>query len=1038
MASDEDAHHLAFKAVHWEAGDLVVAESVEDEEDEDALPHEFVVHAYGRRVSEDAACCCVHAPFHPFFFLEVGLAATREFLDALLAQMKAYLGRVMVREFRGFDLVRRTNFVGACATPPSGFCRLEFASLRAARKARSWATHRRPDLRQFEANVDPLTRALHAVKAEEPCGGTLHVRFDAADREREDRAECRITRCPVERWVTDPSKFVSAPASACTAKRTGVKVASFDIECYSAKGEFPDAAVKDDVIITICTTFTSSSRPSRAVAVVLGEVRRPPKEEEDVEVICAPDEAHLLAAWASTMAREAPDVLVGYNIWGFDMRYVHKRVLMNGGVMNPVLADFFGCLGRSATAFASAPDLVQRRIKCGGAMSNDASMLVTPGILQLDLYYFLRRFHAGLESYKLGEVSRTFLGAQESKTGLGIREMFELWREGTAEQKWPIVEYCVRDAELVALLLERVGALTGVTEMANVCRVAPDTILQQGEQTKVLSLILARTSPAKMLCPSPPGAAAFQQRQQYPRSRPQQRAEEEEEEEEAAEKLQGAMVLEPRVGAYWTPVVCLDFQSLYPSIMMAHNLCHSTLCPSSAAAREEEGWADVEGQRVATPARMSGVLPDLLRDLQKKRMETRALLKTTADPHVAAVLDARQLAYKVSMNSVYGFCGVGGAAGLLPCREVAATVTAVGRGMLLKTKAFIEEACGGRVLYGDTDSLMVDFAGAASSAEECTRRGMEAAEKATALFSRPVKLCFEKCYLSYVLFSKKRYMGLVRRSDAATTTPRGERERESGTLDCKGVQFVRRDMCAFAKAACTEVVYVMLRMADAEAAVRLAQEHVRRLVMPASPEEEVPLEDLVITKSIKHGSARILADVDKNCLRCGGRGTCRSPAGKTAIYALRCTSCGAEREVAYRCTSSPVIHVALRKERRSNGAEGYRSGDLVPFVYVAVREESPAKRARATSSTAASACCEKAYDPEDVREDGGATLRVDHLFYYEHQVKGVLLDVFQPLFPDEPRDRLETRLFGELVAHAKARNGRQSTITSFFRVPPSS
>jgi len=1022
-----DDANLTFKVVHWEAGDLATVECVEgqEEEDDDALPHEFVVHAYGRRVSDDAVCC-VHAPFHPFFFLEVGLGATREFLDTLLAQMKAYLGHVMLREFLRYDLVKRTNFMGACATLPSGFCRLEFASQRAARKARAWATHRRPDLRQFEANVDPLTRALHAVGAEEPCG-TVHVRFDASDRRREDRAECRITRCPVERWVTDPSKFVSVPRTA-EQESKGLKVASFDIECYSAKGEFPDAAVKEDVIITICTTFTSpKTKKIRAVAVVLGDVARPPPSSperyDDVEVICAPDEAHLLASWAATMARESPDVLVGYNIWGFDMRYVHKRVLMNGGVMNPVLADFFGDLGRSAAAFVPS-DLVQRRIKCGGAMSNDASMMVTPGVLQLDLYYFLRRFHAGLESYKLGEVSRTFLGAQESKTGLGIRDMFEIWRDGTAEQKWPIVEYCVRDAELVALLVERVGALTGVTEMANVCRVAPDTILQQGEQTKVMSLILARTSSAKMLCPSPPGAYQQQSSRREGGGG---------KEEEAAEKLQGAMVLEPHVGAYWTPVVCLDFQSLYPSIMMAHNLCHSTLSPSphGREARkneeEEEGWTDVEGQRVATPARMCGVLPDLLRDLQKKRVETRALLKTVANPQVSAVLDARQLAYKVSMNSVYGFCGVGGAAGLLPCREVAATVTAVGRGMLLKTKAFIEEECGGRVLYGDTDSLMVDFG--VSSAEECTRRGMEAAEKATRLFSAPIKLCFEKCYLSYVLFSKKRYMGLVR--PATTAKGEGEEGDREGTLDCKGVQFVRRDMCAFAKVACTDVVHVMLRKADAEAAVRLAQEHVRRLVMPASPEEEVPLEDLVITKSIKHGSARILADVDKNCLRCGGRGTCRSPAGKTAIHSLRCTSCSAEREVAYKCTSAPVIHVALRKERRSNGAEGYRSGDLVPFVYVEVREQSPPKRAR-TSTTAASACCEKAYDPEDVREDGGATLRIDHLFYYEHQVKGVLLDVFQPLFPEEPRDRLETRLFGELVAHAKARTGRQTTITSFF------
>ena len=43
------------------------------------------------------------------------------------------------------------------------------------------------------------------------------------------------------------------------------------------------------------------------------------------------------------------------------------------------------------------------------------------------------------------------------------------------------------------------------------------------------------------------------------------------------EQYKGATVIEPKKGYYDTPIATLDFSSLYPSIMMAHNLCYTTL-----------------------------------------------------------------------------------------------------------------------------------------------------------------------------------------------------------------------------------------------------------------------------------------------------------------------------------------------------------------------------------------------------------------------------------------------------------------------------
>jgi hypothetical protein len=51
-------------------------------------------------------------------------------------------------------------------------------------------------------------------------------------------------------------------------------------------------------------------------------------------------------------------------------------------------------------------------------------------------------------------------------------------------------------------------------------------------------------------------------------------------------------------------------------------------------------------------------------------------------------------------------------------------------------------------------------------------------------------MCFEKCYRPFLLFSKKRYVGLAHDDDGGAR------------IDCKGVQFVRRDTCAFVCGEC--------------------------------------------------------------------------------------------------------------------------------------------------------------------------------------------------------------------------------------------
>jgi DNA polymerase delta subunit 1 len=148
----------------------------------------------------------------------------------------------------------------------------------------------------------------------------------------------------------------------------------------------------------------------------------------------------------------------------------------------------------------------------------------------------------------------------------------------------------------------------------------------------------------------------------------------------------GATVIQPIKGYFEKPISTLDFSSLYPSIMMAHNLCYCTLLhPEDAASMPPDSYTKTpRGDYFVKSTVKEGLLPRILRDLLAARTQAKADLKKETDPFKRAVLDGRQLALKVSANSVYGFTGA--TVGELPCLQISASVTAFGREMIEKTK----------------------------------------------------------------------------------------------------------------------------------------------------------------------------------------------------------------------------------------------------------------------------------------------------------------------------------------------------------------
>ena len=258
------------------------------------------------------------------------------------------------------------------------------------------------------------------------------------------------------------------------------------------------------------------------------------------------------------------------------------------------------------------------------------------------------------------------------------------------------------------------------------------------------------------------------------------------------EQYEGATVIEPCKGFYDIPIATLDFASLYPSIMMAHNLCYTTLLDPADLGRMQLSADDYirtpSGDYFVKSNIRKGLLPIVLEDLLSARKKAKADLKKETDPFRKAVLDGRQLALKISANSVYGFTGA--TVGKLPCIQISQSVTAFGRQMIQHTQELVESqytrAKGyeedAKVIYGDTDSVMVNFG--VQDLQRAMSLGREAAEAVSRTFVAPIALEFEKCYFPYLLINKKRYAGLY-----WTNTIKWDK------IDAKGIETVRRDNC---------------------------------------------------------------------------------------------------------------------------------------------------------------------------------------------------------------------------------------------------
>lgn len=344
-----------------------------------------------------------------------------------------------------------------------------------------------------------------------------------------------------------------------------------------------------------------------------------------------------------------------------------------------------------------------------------------------------------------------------------------------------VIDYYICRVQLDLEILEQNESVTRTSEQARLLGVDFFSVFSRGSQFKVESLMFRIAKPENFLLPSPSRKQVGHQN--------------------ALECL--PLIMEPQSAFYTSPVLVLDFQSLYPSVMIAYNYCYSTCLGRVASWRGQNkmGFSDysrehgilelLKDQINIAPNGIIYVKPGIRKSLLAKMLgeilETRVMVKggmkaEKDDKTLQRLLNNRQLALKLIANVTYGYTSAS-FSGRMPCSEIADSIVQTSRETLERSIAFIHsvERWGAEVVYGDTDSLFIHLKG--RTKDEAFEIGSEITAAITNMNPRPMKLKFEKVYLPCVLLAKKRYVGFKYESKL-------QKEPE---FEAKGIETVRRD-----------------------------------------------------------------------------------------------------------------------------------------------------------------------------------------------------------------------------------------------------
>ena len=543
-----------------------------------------------------------------------------------------------------------------------------------------------------------------------------------------------------------------------TIPQDSLRILAFDIETYNPAGRKPNAT--ENPIIMLAFYGNNFKR-----VITWKKFKTENKSIEFVD-----GEAQLIERFIETIEQYKPDILVGFYSDGFDLPYIITRA-KKYDINLTINLDY------------SVPTLARGK--------SESIMLF--GIAHIDLFKFINKILGihDLEFLSLQEIANQLLG--EEKMQVDIDSLARIW-DNKPELLEKFCLYNLKDAELTYKLLLKI--LPNITELVKLIALPLADINRMSTSQLVEWYIIRQIQDFNEIILNRP---SFQEQQKR-----------------RLQTYKGAFVYEPLPGLY-NNIAVFDFRSLYPSIIVAHNICLSTLnchCCKNTAKR-------IPGTNDWFCTKHRGIIPQIVESLVTRRMRIKELLKQ----HPDSLLKARSQNLKLLANAFYGYLGFFAARWYnLKCAQ---SITALGRYYINKVISIAQNK-GFKVIYADTDSIFLELKNKTRS------DALAFAAEINQQLPSFMELEFEGFYPKGIFVATKE-------KDTAGAKKKYALLSENGEIVVKGFETVRRNWSQIAKELQMEVLKIILKESNPEK----AKEYVRKIIALLK-EGKIPNELLVI------------------------------------------------------------------------------------------------------------------------------------------------------------------------------------------------
>ncbi|XP_024308160.1 DNA polymerase alpha catalytic subunit isoform X7 [Homo sapiens] len=487
-------------------------------------------------------------------------------------------------------------------------------------------------------------------------------------------------------------------------------------------------------------------------------------EKKNVKVEVAATERTLLGFFLAKVHKIDPDIIVGHNIYGFELEVLLQRI-------NVCKAPHWSKIGRLKRS--NMPKL--------GGRSGFGERNATCGRMICDVEISAKEL-IRCKSYHLSELVQQILKTE--RVVIPMENIQNMYSESS--QLLYLLEHTWKDAKFILQIMCELNVLPLALQITNIAGNIMSRTLMGGRSERNEFLLLHAFYENNYIVPD----------KQIFRKPQQKLGDEDEEIDGDTNKYKkgrkkaayaGGLVLDPKVGFYDKFILLLDFNSLYPSIIQEFNICFTTVQRvASEAQKVTEDGEQEQIPELPDPSLEMGILPREIRKLVERRKQVKQLMKQQdLNPDLILQYDIRQKALKLTANSMYGCLGF--SYSRFYAKPLAALVTYKGREILMHTKEMVQKM-NLEVIYGDTDSIMINTN--STNLEEVFKLGNKVKSEVNKLY-KLLEIDIDGVFKSLLLLKKKKYAALVVEptSDGNYVTKQ----------ELKGLDIVRRDWCDLAK-----------------------------------------------------------------------------------------------------------------------------------------------------------------------------------------------------------------------------------------------